>query len=41
MYTNIDGFLNKRSEFLTVVNGGNMIIALTETKAKNQAEVLV
>ena len=38
--TNIDFFLNKRSEFLTVTDERKpMIIGLTEIKAKNQAEV--
>ena len=41
MYTNVDnGFLNKRSEFLTIIEERKpKIIALTEIKAKNQSNV--
>ena len=40
LYTNTGGFLNKRSEFLTVIAERKpMIIGLIEIKAKNQAEI--
>ena len=40
LYSNTDGFLNKRREFLTVTDDRKpMIIGLTEIKAKNQAEI--